>query len=186
MSIKVIEKAREFASQGFKSINHFRKYSGEPYEVHTDEVAWIVSRVDNDPNLIAAAHLHDTAEDVNIHPYTLEGIAAIFGPVIEQHVDDLTEKYTKEEYPEMNRKERKTHECFRISHISPGSKTIKLADLISNTRDIVKNDPKFAVTYLKEKRDLLPHLKEGNPILFAKAQQILNDGLKQLGIQIKP
>ncbi len=49
------------------------------------------------------------------------------------------------------------------------AQTIKLADLISNTRSIVERDPKFAVTYLAEKRELLKVLTDGDPALYRMA-----------------
>lgn len=161
-----------------------RKYSGSPYEVHTIEVASIVAGVTDDENLIAAAHLHDTAEDVNIDPYTLEGIELKFGPIIRQHVEDLTAVYTKKAFPHLDRAARKGLEAERLSKIQPGSQTVKLADIISNTQDVVQNDPTFAMTYLNEKRDLLPFLIEGDSSLWAQADAILRNGLSQLSAKL--
>jgi guanosine-3',5'-bis(diphosphate) 3'-pyrophosphohydrolase len=45
--------------------------------------------------------------------------------------------------------------------------TIKCADLISNTSSIVKHDPKFAVTYLEEKRLAAGRADEGRQATFA-------------------
>lgn len=175
--------AREFSAAGFKSVNHRRKYTGDPYEVHTIEVAEIVASVTDDDDLIAAAHLHDTAEDVNVYPYNLDGIGVQFGHTIRQHVEDLTDVYTKDKYPTHNRARRKELEAERLAKVSPGSQTIKLADIISNTRDIVKNDPVFAVTYLKEMWDLLPVLREGHSTLWEQANGILGKEVRRLGIE---
>jgi hypothetical protein len=43
--------------------------------------------------------------------------------------------------------------------------TIKCADLISNTSSIVMHDPKFAITYLAEKRALLDAMVLAHPRL---------------------
>jgi hypothetical protein len=48
--------------------------------------------------------------------------------------------------------------------------TIKCADLISNTSSIVKHDPKFAVTYLEEKRLLLDAMTKADPRLWQLAR----------------
>lgn len=65
---------------------------------------------------------------------------------------------------------------------SPEAKTIKLADLISNTKSIVEYDKNFALVYLKEKKALLEVLKEGNKLLFEEAYIILEDSIKKLGL----
>jgi guanosine-3',5'-bis(diphosphate) 3'-pyrophosphohydrolase len=54
-------------------------------------------------------------------------------------------------------------------------KTIKLADCISNVRDIMIQDKKFAITYMQEKRDLLPYLSQGNKTLFDMLHNILRN-----------
>ena len=59
-------------------------------------------------------------------------------------------------------------------------KTIKLADLISNTQSIVANDPGFARIYLREKASLMDVLREGDPDLWASANHLLQEGLRTL------
>ena len=49
--------------------------------------------------------------------------------------------------------------------------TIKVADLISNTSSIVRHDPKFAVVYLDEARQLLDVLTRADPRLLAMARE---------------
>jgi hypothetical protein len=52
-------------------------------------------------------------------------------------------------------------------------KTIKLADLIDNSRSIIAHDPDFAHVYLREKRLLLDEaLREGDATLWAMADEI--------------
>nr|DAH57188.1 MAG TPA: HD domain-containing protein [Caudoviricetes sp.] len=65
----------------------------------------------------------------------------------------------------------------------PNSKTIKLADLISNSRSIVKHDKDFARVYIKEKELLLDVLTEGDTTLYAMAKQIVEDAKKELGLE---
>ena len=62
--------------------------------------------------------------------------------------------------------------CIR-DRASPDAKTIKLADLISNSHSIVKDDPNFAKVYMKEKAALLEVLTEGNAELFRQASDIV-------------
>ena len=56
-----------------------------------------------------------------------------------------------------------------MAKASPRAKTIKLADLISNSVDIRANDPDFAKVYMSEKLLLLSVLQEGDKILLGNA-----------------
>jgi (p)ppGpp synthase/HD superfamily hydrolase len=166
---QLIQKAKEFAHDAHDSILQKRKYTGLPYWVHTDEVADIVATVTDDPEVIAAAHLHDVVEDVNHFPYDLVTIIKLFGARVGAIVHDLTDEYTKENYPEYNRAFRKQMEAARLSKVGYDSQTIKYGDFISNSADIIKNDPAFAKTYLQEKKAILSVMDKGHPVLFGRA-----------------
>jgi (p)ppGpp synthase/HD superfamily hydrolase len=202
-----IEQAKQFAHEAHDSIKQVRKYTGEPYWVHTDEVAGIVAAALTDGNqainltgnrsavilspteiedAVCAAHLHDVIEDVFLvdEHYDLFLIGDIFGRGVADLVVALTDVYVKEAWPGLNREKRKNLERERIAKTSRAAKTIKLADLISNTKSIVEHDPDFARVYLKEKLALLPYLKEGDATLFARCQeQIITLGPK-VGLDI--
>ena len=62
----------------------------------------------------------------------------------------------------------------KLAKVSDDAQTIKLADLISNGKDIAINDPKFAKVFLNEKRQLLEVLDRGDPALMKKAKNILD------------
>ena len=159
----LIEKATIFATKAHESIDQRRKYTGKPYIVHPAEVASIVASVPHTDEMVAAAWLHDVVEDT---PITLDEIYAEFG----KKVGDLVEMLTDVSKPEDgNRKVRKELDRQHTAKASPEGKTIKLADLISNTSSIVKHDPNFAKVYLREKRLLLEVLKEGDKTLWNKA-----------------
>lgn len=129
-----------------------RKYTGESYFVHVYNVAKRVAKIDNRPELVAAAFLHDSVEDTDI---TVDEIGQIFGAEVAGLVYDLTDHFTKENYPNMNRAKRKSLEAVRLGSISDDAKLIKLCDLADNTSSIVEHDPGFAKIYLKEKADIL-------------------------------
>ncbi len=57
-------RAMQFAKDAHDSINHRRKYSNEPYWVHPERVAGLVSQYTADQKIIAAAWMHDVLEDV--------------------------------------------------------------------------------------------------------------------------
>ena len=55
----IIEKAQDFAHRAHDTIKQVRKYTGEPYWVHTDDVALRVTNLLDCESMICAAHLHD-------------------------------------------------------------------------------------------------------------------------------
>lgn len=67
------------------------------------------------------------------------------------------------------RKHRKAKDREHTAKASPQAKTIKLADLIDNTRSIVERDPEFAKVYLAEKALLLEVLRDGDATLWKMA-----------------
>lgn len=154
-----------------------RKYSGDPYIVHPFEVMLKVAEVDDRHYMLCAALLHDTIEDTDA---TYEDIAEMFGPGIAEMVDGLTDKSTKDMG---NRAVRKAFDRDRLAGMSDDVKTIKCADLISNTKSIVKDDPNFAKIYLVEKLDLLAVLVGANQRLYVEAQALALRGIKDLGIE---
>lgn len=154
----LILKAQNFAHYAHDHIGQKRKYTGLPYWTHTDEVASLVEVFSNDEEVIAAAHLHDIREDVEtIDDYLVNKncLVFLFGERVYDLVTELTDIYTKEVYKTLNRKERKNLESNRLSAISEEGKIIKLADIYSNSEDIVIWDKEFAVKYLEEKGNIL-------------------------------
>lgn len=144
-----------------------RKYTGVPYWTHLAEVAGIVAMVCGNyiqpAEIIATAWLHDCVEDQGV---TEETLLREFGWLIAGDVMLLSDLETG------NRAERKAASRARLADAPGRVQTIKCADLISNTSSIVMHDPKFAVTYLEEKRLLLDVLTKADPRLLeiARAQ----------------
>lgn len=164
----LIAAAHAFAAEAHGAINHRRKYTGEPYITHPTEVAGIVASRPHTPEMIAAAYLHDTVEDT---PTTIDQIRQQFGPVVAKLVDDLTDV---SKLGDGNRAKRKELDRAHTAAASNQAKTIKLADLISNSRSILQHDPNFAQVYMAEKRALLDALVGGDPLLMSIAQRIVN------------
>ena len=140
-----------------------RKYTGEPYIVHPIEVMEIVKSVPHDDAMLAAALLHDVVEDTDV---TIEEIESAFGPDVAELVGFLTDVSKPEDG---NRKFRKGLDREHSAKAPARAQTVKLADLISNSRDILKNDPHFAKVYLREKEQLLEVLLLGDPALHREA-----------------
>lgn len=143
-----------------------RKYTQERYIEHPKRVAELVRTVPHSEEMICAAYLHDVVEDTSV---SREEIEQTFGKEVARLVHELTDEYVKEEYPELNRKSRKKKETARQAKMSPEAKTIKLADVIDNTRDIIKNDKAFARKYIPEMEALVEALQGGNFKLLMQA-----------------
>jgi len=70
-----------------------------------------------------------------------------------------------------NRAVRKARDREHTAAAPAEAQTIKLADLISNSRSIMAHDPAFAKTYLEEKRLLLAVMTKGDPGLHSEASR---------------
>lgn len=145
-----------------------RKYTEEPYIEHPVRVAEIVRSVPHTPEMICAAYLHDVVEDT---PVSIGEIYQEFGDITGRLVEELTDEYVKAKYPHLNRRNRKQKEVERQATMGRAAKTIKLADVIDNTRDIVINDKDFAVKYIPEMESLVRVLKEGEDLLYQRANE---------------
>lgn len=172
------EKALEFARKAHGE--QMRKFSEEPYIEHPKRVAETVRTVSHTTEMICAAYLHDVVEDT---PVEIEEIKKKFGNKVAQLVEELTDEYQKNKYPHLNRRRRKDKEVERQATISKEAKTIKLADVIDNTPDIVKNNPGFGPKYLSEMEKLTRVLVGGDPILFEKARKEVAEGKKALNLK---
>lgn len=154
-----------------------RKYSEEPYIEHPIRVAELVRSVPHTTEMICAAYLHDVVEDT---PVSLQDIERRFGRRIALLVEELTDEYEKKQYPHLNRRQRKQKEVVRQGQISTEAKTIKLADVIDNTRDILNNDPGFARKYIREMEALIEALQGGDFKLLMRACYEVQRGIIQL------
>lgn len=146
-----------------------RKYTGEPYWHHPMEVSNILNEHGySELDVQCAAILHDVVEDTDA---TIEDVLKEFGRDICELVNMVTDVSKSEDG---NRNYRKALDREHLRVASYFGQVIKLADIISNTKDIVKHDPKFAKTYMAEKAKLLTvltkPLEEPNGVrLYKKA-----------------
>ncbi|MBC3538472.1 HD domain-containing protein [Rufibacter sediminis] len=147
-----------------------RKYHNEPYVKHLERVAQTVMAYGGTTGMVMAALLHDVLEDT---PVTEQEMLAFLeeacdGSIVKptevlEMVEELTDQFTKQQAPGYNRKRRKQMEVERQAHISARAQTIKLADIIDNTRDILEHDFSFARVYIPEIVALLEVLKKAEP-----------------------
>jgi len=133
-----------------------RKITGADYIVHPGRVAtriatleYSIGTVSRD-EAIAASWLHDVIEDCQV---TYETLKELFGEVTASLVLELTDVYTKNNFPLLNRAKRKQKENKRIFTLSYTAKLIKLVDRIDNVTDMPEH------FYLKESALLLEVLR---------------------------
>jgi hypothetical protein len=170
----LVRRAKEFAVRAHTRIVHLRKYTSAPYAVHLENVVALVSSVTDEPETLAAAWLHDVVEDT---PVTLEDLEREFGRPVAVLVESLTDVSKPSDG---NRSVRKRKDREHLAKASPAAKTIKLADLIDNCRDICRNDQKFAQVYLAEMKDLLKVLRDGNGELYNEAVTVCEECYRSL------
>jgi hypothetical protein len=174
----LVARARAFASQAHRHIDHRRKYSHQPYEVHLKAVAELVRSVTDDPQVQAAAWLHDLVEDTAL---TLGDLRREFGERVASLVSDLTDVSRP---GDGNRALRRAIDRQHLKKAAPEAKTIKLADLMDNCRDICRHDPRFGRTYLKEMAQLLHVLGEGDAQLYRRAWALWTREATRLGVAL--
>jgi hypothetical protein len=172
----LVKRAKTFATSAHQRIDHRRKYSRQPYEVHLKSVANLVKEVGGSEEMIAAAWLHDTVEDT---PATHHDIEEAFGSRVAELVYELTDISKPSDG---NRAIRKAMDRDHLSTASASAQTVKLADLIDNARDICKHDENFARVYLGEMAALLDVLHKGNDELMRRARKLLKKCMAQLGM----
>jgi len=128
--LDVIREAYLFAAEAHRAQT---RASGEPYITHSVAVASTLVDLRLDPVTVAAALLHDVAEDTGV---TLKEVQERFGPEIASLVDGVT-KLGKIEW--MSREERQA-ESLRKMFLAMASDIrivlIKLADRLHNMRTI--------------------------------------------------
>ncbi len=163
---EILGKIDKFAADAHEAVGQFRKYSDLPYIVHPREVMEILEAHGvEDIHMLCAALLHDVVEDTDITRNALHDFLASFQEpefapqVVERLVDDLTDPTT---LADGNRKRRFAINLGHTAEISEDAKTIKLADIISNTKDIAEHDKKFAAVYIPEIIEKLKVLKNAS------------------------
>ena len=131
--IGLLLRAASFAAHKHK--DQRRKDAGSsPYINHPLTLATVLHEEGgvDDARVIAAALLHDTVEDTDTSYTELRGL---FGDDIAEMVTEVTDtKWLKK----TSRKRLQVSKAARASH---GAKLVKLADKISNLRDIVATPP---------------------------------------------
>ena len=133
MNNQLILKAAHFAAHRHR--NQRRKDEEKiPYINHPISVAKIISEIGNveDPEVLAAALLHDTLEDTETTP---EELVENFGARVCRLVQEVTDD------KDLDKPIRKQLQIEHAKELSEGAALIKLGDKISNVTDITKTPP---------------------------------------------
>ena len=109
--------------------------SKRPYIGHCIEVTSILVSVGKveDVSVIVAALLHDVVEDTDT---TNDQIREKYGALVADLVAEVTDDRN------LKKRERKDLQIEHAPGLSPGAKLIKIADKISNVREIASDPPK--------------------------------------------
>lgn len=153
---------------------HVRKNSGNPYWTHLIRVALSSLIKSNKIETFAIGMFHDIVEDTDVSLNDIKDFLIYqnydekFIETVINSVDQLTEKVTKEKYPNTNRKERKKMELVKYGTLSEISALVKQEDIRDNFVSVdgykYANQGSFNVIWVREAIEKLKVLK-----------QILND-----------
>jgi guanosine-3',5'-bis(diphosphate) 3'-pyrophosphohydrolase len=107
---------------------------GAPYLHHCIEVADTLAQVGGveDPEVLAAALLHDTLEDTDT---SAEELAGHFGERVRRRVEEVSDDRA------LTRERRRAIQVEKAPVLSREAKLIKLADKICNVADVVHSPP---------------------------------------------
>ena len=132
-NLKILLKALAFAAHKHKDQRR-RDVDASPYINHPISLADILCNEAHitDIETICGALLHDTVEDTET---TAEELEDAFGKTIRDIVMDVTDDKN------LSKSSRKQAQIDHAAQISDKAKLIKLADKISNLRDVVNNAP---------------------------------------------
>ena len=134
MTHTLILKAAHFAAQKHRDQRRKDKHAS-PYIIHPISVALEIAQTGgvDDPEILAAALLHDTIEDTET---TSEELKEQFGKQVCKYVLEVTDDKS------LLKDERKEKQIEHAETLSKGAVLIKLGDKISNVTDNKKTNQK--------------------------------------------
>lgn len=127
LDTRLFDKAVAFALKAHGGTE--RRGKGYPYIIHPMEAVCIVASMTNDPEMLAAAILHDTVEDTSA---TIEQIRAEFG----DRVAELVQHETGSVPDDAPWRERKEAQVAQLAQAPYDSKVVAMGDKLSNMRTL--------------------------------------------------
>lgn len=170
-------RAVDFAAR--KHRNQRRKDDrASPYINHPVSVSLLLADIGRvkDPEILAAAILHDTLEDTDTTPEELE---KSFGRRIRKIVAEVTDDKS------LPKIQRKRFQVEHASHLSPDAVLVKLADKISNVLDVTH----FPATrwsvqrrrqYLDWAEEVIGNCHKANKALEKLFERVVDEGRRKL------
>ena len=157
-------KAADFAA--FHHRHQQRKGAEKtPYINHLIRVTRLLAETGrvSDPELLAAALLHDTVEDTAV---TLDEIEEQLGGGVGGGFGEVTDDRS------LAKEERKRQQVEHAPHLTPGAAQIKLADKIDNVLEMKQNPPadwpaERQTAYIEWGKEVVRALPVVNPPLLA-------------------
>lgn len=151
LNTDLVDRAIIFATQAHQGTE--RRGKGFPYIIHPLEAMSIVATITNEPDLLAAAVLHDTIEDTEV---TYEEIKQKFGEHIANLVVKETDVRTTPDGRKLTWQERKLRDMDNLRNSSREVKIVALGDKLSNMRAIARDyrtigDELWKIFRIKEK-----------------------------------
>jgi GTP diphosphokinase / guanosine-3',5'-bis(diphosphate) 3'-diphosphatase len=144
--------------------------TAEPYVNHLLEVAELLARLTDelDTNLIVAALLHDTIEDVGV---TREELAQRFGDDVASLVAEVTDDKS------LPKEIRKALQIEHAPEKSSRAQALSAADKIANVRSIVDSPPanwtfERRVEYVRWARQVVSRYRQLNGRIAAEFEQV--------------
>jgi guanosine-3',5'-bis(diphosphate) 3'-pyrophosphohydrolase len=133
MEDPLVQKAAQFAAQKHKGQTR-KGRDGSPYIDHPNSVARVLAEVGgvDDPEILAAAWLHDTLEDTDT---TSEELISAFGKRVCRLVEEVSDDKS------LLKEERKQLQMEHAPMLSEDAVLIKLGDKISNVIEITNTPP---------------------------------------------
>ncbi len=183
LDTSLVDKAIVFATRAHQGTE--RRGKGFPYIVHPLEAMTIVATITNDPDLLAAAVLHDTVEDTAV---TLDELKQEFGEHIASLVADETDVKHTPDGKKLTWQERKQRDMDNVRDSSREVKIVAIGDKLSNMRAIArdyrqKGDELWQIFRVKDKathawrykglRDALVELKD--TVAFQEFDQLVKE-----------
>ncbi len=131
--LALVLKAAAFAAERHRRQRR-KDLHATPYINHPLALASVLSVEAGvtDPEVLAAALLHDTLEDTET---TASELREAFGTRVAAIVDEVTDE------PDIDDDLRRQRQVDRAAHLSLGARLVKLADNIANLRDVAERPP---------------------------------------------
>jgi GTP diphosphokinase / guanosine-3',5'-bis(diphosphate) 3'-diphosphatase len=178
--VGLVVRAAAFAAQKHSSQRR-KDVHASPYINHPLALADILANEGGVTNsqVIVAALLHDTVEDTET---TLGELRDEFG----EEIAGIVAEVTDDKSPHKN--ERKRLQVLNAAHKSEAAKLVKLADKISNLRDLARSPPaswsrERKREYFEWAREVVSGLRGVNPKLEAAFDQAYEDGGRAISQQ---